>query len=101
MNRWITLVMAVLVLASTAAADIVKMKDGHQLEGEVIAEEAGSILLKMPRATARLRRAEIASIERGASFARQADERLAALGTDRLAAYFELADWCKKQRLCA
>lgn len=55
-----------LVLAAAASADVIKLKNGGQLEGVILKESEGSVVVRLKYATVTLDRADIESVEKKA-----------------------------------
>lgn len=59
--------LAVLAIPSVAAADVVRLKSGGMLEGVVLKETEGSVVVRLKYATVTLDRADVEAIEKKAS----------------------------------
>ena len=93
MNRVIVLgLVALLAVAGSAGADVVHLKNGHQIEGDVT-ESAGKLVVKMKRGTVTLDKSEVARVEVKPSTLDEYRERLAKLAPDDVEGRFELAVW--------
>jgi hypothetical protein len=57
----------ILALAAAASADVIKLKNGGALEGVVLKESEGSVVVRLKYATVTLDRADIESIEKKAA----------------------------------
>lgn len=97
---------AVLLLAGGASADIIKLKNGRSIEGDVIADDGRTVTIKIPGGSFQLDRSEIASIQekptpeqeheaRMAALAQEYKARVAALDASDAQAQLELAQWAE------
>lgn len=93
------LIAACLCFASAAArADIVKMKDGRNLEGKVTQEDDNELKLELSRGGAiTIKKADIVEIVRQKSTMEVLDEKLRALRPRDPAAYLETGKWCLQE----
>ena len=88
---------AVAALAPGALADILHMKDGRTVEGQVIEETSSVVKIKTRVGTLTFKPAEIERIERKKSAVEEFDERYAAAeGADD---FHALGLWAEKQRM--
>src|SRR5262245_25963078 len=65
MNRWT--VAALLVMAGVGSADTIKLKNGGSLEGVIVKEGDGAVVVRLKYATVTLDRSDIESIEKKAA----------------------------------
>jgi hypothetical protein len=77
MLRLATSIAAFLVLASPVAADTIKLQNGSTLEGVILKEESGEVVIRLKYGTVTVNRAEIASIEKSAPPAGEGPGRIA------------------------
>lgn len=87
------------VLGSMALADIVHMKDGTKVEGEVIAETQDSITVKSQHGTVELEKARIDRIEKKKLPQELYREKLASIAGNDAEGHYLLALWCKEKGL--
>jgi len=99
LTRILVVVASALVLVAVARADIVKLKDGRKLEGEIIEESSLEVKLKMRFGTQSFPRSEIASIERKKTDAQELEERKNALREGDADGRFQLMRWAERQGL--
>lgn len=78
-RRWLTVLCALLLLASGLGGDVVHLKTGSTLRGEVVSEDARSIVLRTPHSLLTIPRADVERIERETPA-----ETLKGLGRDAL-----------------
>jgi len=62
MNRWT--ILALVCMAAPAAADTIKLKNGGSLEGVILKEGDGSVIVRLKYATVTLDRTDIEAIEK-------------------------------------
>ena len=99
MKRWIGLVSALLALAMTASADIVHLKNGKKIEGEVISNSGGKVVVKTKFGTTELKEADIERIEERANPKEEYKKRLEAVADGDVDALMELYAWAKGEEL--
>ncbi len=87
------------LLCTSAIADVIHMKDGRKLEGEITEEAEEYIKLKMKYGSMTIQRSKIEKIEKGASKTEEFKTRFAAVNRKDTKALFKLAEWCKNQNL--
>jgi hypothetical protein len=98
--RQVTFVLMILVcLAPVALADIIELKGGGTVEGEILSESAESVLIKTRYGKMDIPRARIAKITRSKSVRQEYEDRLLALKADDAEGHFQLALWAKSQGL--
>jgi len=85
-----------LLSASTSRADVIYLKGGRKLEGEIVSQESEKVTVKVKGGTIVLDKSDIIKIEAKASPEETYQKKLAALKEDDAQAHFELALWCKK-----
>ncbi|MEW6744342.1 MAG: hypothetical protein AB1486_16430 [Planctomycetota bacterium] len=88
-----------LALARAACADVVTMKDGRKIEGNIEKQDASEVQVKTPYGVIKLRRSEIERIELGDTPEDTFRKRYASVSKTDPGALFDLAMWCKEQRL--
>lgn len=101
-KSWAFLLVTTLLLTGVTApawGDIVVLKSGKRLEGDVIASDETSVQLKLRGGKVTLQRSEIASIEHTPSVAEELAEREAALPDSDAFALYRLAEWCRTKGL--
>lgn len=83
-----------LLAAAGARADIVKTKDGRNLEGKIVEENDDHVKLLTARGAVTFKRADIAEIVRQKSSIDVMQEKFLALTPSDPAAYLETGKWC-------
>jgi len=97
MSRRIILVAAALcVVAMPGLADVLHLKDGGKLEGEILREEGGKIILKTRFGVVPVERSRVARIEKKLTVLQDYGQRRKALAPDDADGHYELALFCKK-----
>jgi hypothetical protein len=91
-----TLLLAALALPG--AADVVHLKAGGTLEGEVT-ETENDVIVRLPAGEVRLPRQSVLRIERKPSVMQEYGKRAAALQHDDTAGHYELGVWARQQGL--
>jgi len=90
--------LALLLCAGSAArADIVVMRDGRRIEGEIVREDASEVEVKMRVGRVTLQRADVVDIIRQKTPDQLYEEQLAAAETAD--DHFALGEWCVEQRM--
>lgn len=101
--RWVralVVVAAVVAAAPVAArADILHLKNGGKLEGVIQGEEKGVVLLKTRFGMQRVKRIDIARIEKTETAQQIYERKRAELDDTDAGATFELAQWCRSRTL--
>ncbi len=102
MQRFLILLLLLLVPA-IACADILYLKDGRKLEGEILSQTATEVKIKVQfgrsRAEMTIARKDIEKIELGALPDEEFRKRLETLDPADLAAHQALLEWCKQKKL--
>ncbi len=94
------LLMALLVLSiGVARADVVYLKTGGTLEGEIVSETADVVRIKTRLGTVDVDRSRIDRIEHKKTVAQQMREKRAALKADDAEGHFQLARWAEENGL--
>ena len=93
----IALVVAVLVFAGPALADVLIMKDGRRIEGIVLEETQAKVKIKTGLGVLEFERSKIESIERKQTKSQQFDERFEAAKTAD--EFHELGLWAEGKRM--
>jgi predicted esterase len=99
MLRTAPVLLIVVALFSAALADVIHMKDGTKVEGEVVAETESTITVKTQHGTVELARSRIKNIEKKKLPQEVYKERLAAIGAKDAEGHYLLALWCKEKGL--
>ena len=99
MRRLFVSLIAVLLWATAACADVVYLNSGGVVKGLIIAENRREIVVRTSSGTTTVPRTNIESIERGASPQEMYQERLAAVDPDDAEAHYSLGLWCKSINL--
>lgn len=90
---------AILAFAALAAADVVKMKDGREIEGKVLEQTADSVVVKTSFGKQTFKKSEVKSIEIKDTPADVFAKRNAELKKDDLAAVMDLARFASENKL--
>ncbi|NQT51797.1 hypothetical protein HQ576_07100 [bacterium] len=98
MKKLVLVVVAALCVAAPAVADVVHLKSGGQLEGQVT-ETPDGVVVKLPAGEVRVSRDAVARIERKPSVLDEFRKRAAALKADDVAGHFALAQWAGQQHM--
>ena len=98
-KRFVVCVLLVGLLAGAAVADIIHLKNGRQLEGQILSEEGGKLKVKTVAGVVEIARADVARIEVKKTPAQEYGERLAALAPDDAEGYYQLALYCRENGL--
>ena len=85
--------------AAISLADVIHLKGGRKIEGEVISEWGEEVQVKIKGGTITLKKSDIVRIEEKASPEEIYQKKLAELKEDNAETHFELALWCKKYGL--
>ena len=99
LRRLALLVSAVAAFAPALLADVIVLKSGEKLEGKIISETATSLRIETPFGTTDVERTRVAKIERGQTPKDKYTERKAALKAGDVAGRWELALFCKENKL--
>ena len=95
--------LAVVILALFCAAplfaDVVHLKNGRTLEGEILSEAGTKVLLKTRFGEVTIEKADIASIDRRPTPLAEYESRRKALATDDAEGHYELALFCREKGL--
>jgi len=91
--------LACLLLAGAAVADLVTMKDGRVLEGDVLSDDGTTVRLRMRLGTINIRKDEIVSIEEKATPEEEYEERLRGLDRQDAKALLELGEWLLTKKM--
>jgi len=94
----ITLLTAVLLLVGSLYADVVVLRSGHRIEGEVI-ELNGRIEVRLPYGSIFFRKEEVLRIERRLTPWQEFEKRLKSVSADDWEGLRELLLWCKRKGL--
>jgi len=87
----------VLALALAARADVVVLKDGRRIEGEIAREDAEKVVVRTGLGELSFARAEVREIERGKTPRTEFAEREARARTSE--EFFALGEWAQGQKL--
>lgn len=88
------------VLAAEVRGDVVWLKDGGKLEGDIIAEDRDSVKVRInAQATVEVSRRDVDRIERKPSKRDELLKRRAALDPKDAQGRYELAGWCRKRAM--
>ena len=96
--RRVWVMLAGLALAAGASADVVYLKNGKSIEGQVVVE-GDRVTVKIPYGTVSFPRSKVLRIEKGVSAVGIYEKRRAALPAGDAAARLKLAAWCREERL--
>ncbi len=97
--RTLTFILLILLFCGATRADVIHLKDGRKLEGEIIDETTSHIVLKLSFGEQKIARSDIARIEKKSSPRAEFLERLEALQKDDVSGRVELARFAMKNRL--
>ncbi len=92
-------VLALLLSAGAAFADLITMKDGRVIEGDVVSDDGKVVKVKMRMGTLTLEKDQIASIEEKLTPEQEYEERLKKLDAASAKENFELGEWAESVRL--
>ena len=98
MSKHLIVAVAIASLAATSVADVVHLKSGATLEGQVVKTDDG-VIVKLPAGEVRISTAAIARIETKPSVLDEFAKRAAGLKDDDLAGLVELAQWAQARGL--
>jgi hypothetical protein len=98
MPRRIVLALA-LSLPGLAAADVIHLKDGRSVEGEIVEEGGGKVKVKVKLGSVTLNSDDIESIERKPTPAQEYAERLKTLKPGSATEQLDLALWAESKKL--
>ena len=90
---------AVLLLASTVAADIIHYKDGRRLEGQILEHTASKLTVKTSFGTIDVDMDKVSRIEERATPQEVLLEKRAGLADDDAPALYQLALWASHKKL--
>ncbi|MEK7466811.1 MAG: hypothetical protein AAB074_05285 [Planctomycetota bacterium] len=94
------LVLAALVLAAgRARADLITLKDGRVIEGDVISDDGNVVKVKLRMGAITLEKDKIASIEEKLTPEQEYAERMKDLDEKDAKSQFELAEWLESVKL--
>ena len=91
--------LAASVLAGGVSADIITLKNGRVIEGDVIKDDGTTVKVKLKYGALTLERSEIASIEEKPTPEQEYETRVAALDATDAKAQLELAEWAASKKL--
>lgn len=96
-SRPALLAVALLALASAARADVIVLKDGRRVEGEIAREDGASVVVRTGLGELTFARSEIVEIVRKKTPRAEFAEREARARTAQ--EFFELGEWARGQKL--
>ncbi|MEQ8768050.1 MAG: hypothetical protein RL885_29370 [Planctomycetota bacterium] len=100
MLRQVALTLTILFLtAGWLRADVIHLKDGRKLEGEIIEETTTHVTIKLAFGEQKIERGKIKEIVKKAGPREELDERRKALGKKDVKGRLELAEFAEKNRL--
>lgn len=99
MKRWVAIAAGILLFPLSSSADVVFLKDGKQIEGEIVKREAGKVVVKSKFGTTELKEADIDRIEQKLAPKDEFAKRRAAVDAKDTAALMELYAWAKGEGL--
>ena len=82
-----------LALSTPSFADVITLKDGRILEGEILQDDDKVLKIKVKNGALTIDRKDVVSIEKKSAPAQEYKERLAKLDTKNAAAQVELGVW--------
>ncbi|MFG0320178.1 MAG: hypothetical protein ACF8XB_23095 [Planctomycetota bacterium JB042] len=99
-GRLVPLALALLgVLASSVAADVVHLKNGGKLHGEILSDDGAFVEVKTKFGVQKIAKADVKEIERKRTPAQEIDDRLGSLAADDADGVFALAVLAEERRL--
>ncbi len=99
LRRFLLAACATAALAPALLADVVVLKSGEKLEGKILSETATSIRIETPFGTTDVERTRIAKIEKGQTPKDKYTERKATLKAGDVSGRWELALFCRENKL--
>lgn len=90
---------AVLTLSTAAVADIITLRDGRVIEGDVIADDGKTVKVKVRFGALTFDREQILSIEEKPTPEQEYEERLKTLDEKDARAQFEIGQWAESVKL--
>jgi len=99
LRRVLAAVMLVAICSSPLFADVITLTSGEKLEGKILSESTTSVRIQTRFGTTDVERSRIAKIVRGQTPKEVFEERKAALKAGDVEARFELALFCKENKL--
>lgn len=98
--RYTLLILVVALLCPTpGAGDVVQLKNGNRLEGQIVRATETEVTIKLRHGTITVQRSEVQSIERKLTPEQEYRKRLAALEMEDVAGHYKLAEFCLAQGL--
>ena len=94
--RIAAIALAVITIAVASRADVVHLKNGNAMEGEIVEETEKIVKLKMPAGSITLKKDDVERIERKLSPMKQYERELARLEDDDSVGHYYLGIWCRK-----
>ncbi|MEK7468854.1 MAG: hypothetical protein AAB074_15885 [Planctomycetota bacterium] len=88
-----------LALPTLTFADVIKLKDGRVLDGEIIQDDEKVLKIKVKNGALTIDRKDVASIEKKSTPAQEYKERLARLDSKNAAAQAEMGVWAGSRGL--
>ena len=88
---------ALLLLAGTALADVLVMKDGRRIEGTVTSQDASKVKITTGFGDFEFPMAQVERIEKGKTGAQEFDERFKAAKTAQ--EFFEVGQWAESKKM--
>ncbi|KAF0245753.1 MAG: hypothetical protein FD180_1360 [Planctomycetota bacterium] len=93
------LLAAVVLAAGTARADLITLKDGRVIEGDVISDDGKVVKVKLRMGALTIEKDKIVSIEEKLTPEQEYAERLKKLDENDAKSQFELAEWAESVKL--
>jgi len=94
MVKWIPMLVVALCIAAPAAGDVVRLKNGGSVEGDVTKTQDG-VVVKLPAGEMSFRNDQIDRIEEGPAAISEYQKRAAALKEDDAEGHYKLGLWAK------
>ncbi|NQT19098.1 MAG: HEAT repeat domain-containing protein [Planctomycetes bacterium] len=91
--------LAVIALAGASRADIIHLRNGNAMEGEIVEETDDTVKVKLPAGSITFKKDDIKRIERKLSPLKQYERALARLEDDDSVGHYFLGVWCQKAGL--
>lgn len=98
-RSWVAVAAVLFVLSSVAFADVIHLKDGTELEGKILSESSKEVVLQTRFGKVPIPRSRIEKIVKGLTPKEEFQQRKAALKAGDVNGRFELAEYCRENRL--
>ena len=95
----IIMIMAVLFVCATVSADVIHLKDGRKVEGEIVSKDANKVSIKTKFGIVEFPMSEVKSIEEKKTKDQLYEEMLKNTNARDTDALMKLVKWCKENRM--